>query len=158
MPPGGRILEIGCGTGRATVPFTRQGCRVLCIELGENLAAGVRHKLAAYAWVEVCTGAFEDWPEEGGVVDLAVSAEAFHWLDQTNAYRKIVRALQPGGTIALFWNRHVQSNKSEGFFEAAHEIYRREAPELVKEHPLKLPAQTKSRAGRGSMRPAGSVW
>lgn len=29
----------------------------------------------------------------------------------------------------------MQIDKSEGFFEAAQEIYRREAPELVKKHP-----------------------
>lgn len=85
------------------------------------------------------TGAFEDWPEEERSFDLVVSAEAFHWLDQENAYRKIVRALRPGGAIALFWNRPVQSDRSEGFFEAAQEVYRREAPELVKKHLPVLP-------------------
>jgi hypothetical protein len=34
--------------------------------------------------------------------------------------------------MALFWNEHVQSDASEGFFEAAQEVYEREAPEIVK--------------------------
>ena len=34
--------------------------------------------------------------------------------------------------MALFWNRHVQNDKSEGFFEAAQEIYERETPGIVK--------------------------
>lgn len=38
ISPVGRILEIGCGTGQATVPFARLGYRILCIELGKNLA------------------------------------------------------------------------------------------------------------------------
>jgi SAM-dependent methyltransferase len=139
VPPGGRILEIGCGTGQATVPLARRGYRILCVELGENLAAAARRKLAVYPQVEVRTGAFENWPIEEGAFDLAVSAEAFHWLDQAIAYRKIALALRPGGAIALFWNRHVQSDESEGFFEAAHEIYKREAPELVEEEELNLP-------------------
>jgi len=25
IPPAGRILEVGCGTGQATVPFARRG-------------------------------------------------------------------------------------------------------------------------------------
>lgn len=29
IPPGGRILQIGCGTGQATVPFARRGYRIL---------------------------------------------------------------------------------------------------------------------------------
>src|ERR671933_1014886 len=77
IPAQGRILEIGCGTGQATVPFARRGYRILCVELGENLASVARRRLAAYPQVEVRTGAFEDWPEERSAFDLAVSAEAF---------------------------------------------------------------------------------
>ena len=83
MSSGGRILEIGCGTGQATVPFARRGYRILCIGLGENLASVARSKLAPYPQVEMRTGAFEDWPEERSAFDLAVSAEAFHWLNET---------------------------------------------------------------------------
>jgi 16S rRNA A1518/A1519 N6-dimethyltransferase RsmA/KsgA/DIM1 with predicted DNA glycosylase/AP lyase activity len=81
LPPQGRILEIGCGTDQTTEPFAHRGYRVLCIELGERLAAVARGKLAAYPPVVVCTGAFEDWPGEEGAFDLTVSAEAFHWIN-----------------------------------------------------------------------------
>ncbi len=59
--PGGRILEIGCGTGQATVPFARLGYRILGIELGKNLATVAQKNLAAYSQVEVRNTAFEDW-------------------------------------------------------------------------------------------------
>ncbi len=39
IPPDGRILEIGCGTGKATLPFARRGYAMLCLELGDKLAA-----------------------------------------------------------------------------------------------------------------------
>ncbi len=58
IPAGGGILEIGCGTGQATVPFARRGYRILCIELGENMAAVTRHNLEGYPQAEVRTGAF----------------------------------------------------------------------------------------------------
>ncbi|MDQ4126690.1 MAG: class I SAM-dependent methyltransferase, partial [Actinomycetota bacterium] len=103
IPSGGRILEIGCGTGQATVPLARRGYPIMCVELGENLAAVARRNLAAYPRVEVQTGDFEEWPLEAGTFDLAVSATAFHWLDPTVAYRKVARALKTGGAIALFW-------------------------------------------------------
>lgn len=131
IPPGGRVLEIGCGTGQATVPFARRSYRILCVELGENLAAVARKNLAAYPWTEVRTGAFEDWPVEKEAFDLVVSAEAFYWLDRPVVYRKATQALRPGGALALLWNRHVQSEESAGFFEAVQEVYRREAPELA---------------------------
>jgi SAM-dependent methyltransferase len=140
IPPGGRILEIGCGTGQATLPFARRGYRILCVELGENLAAVARQNLAAYPQVEVQNGAFEEWPVEEDAFDLAIAATAFHWIDPAVAYPKTVRALRSGGAIALFWNLHVQGDADGGIFEAVQEVYRREAPEIVgDDRPLPRP-------------------
>jgi SAM-dependent methyltransferase len=131
IQPAGRILEIGCGTGQATVPFARRGYSILCIELGENMAAVARRNLEGYPQTEVRTGAFEDLTLQEEAFDLAISATAFHWLDPAVAYPKAARALRDGGSLALFWNVHVHSDASEGFFEAAQRIYEREAPEIV---------------------------
>jgi len=130
IPPGGWALEIGCGTGQATAPLARRGYRVLCVELGENLATVARRNLAGYPLVEVQTGDFESYTLPEDAFDLAVSAMAFHWLNPEIAYPKAARSLRPGGTIALFWNVHVHSDASEGFFEATQEIYAREAREI----------------------------
>jgi SAM-dependent methyltransferase len=132
IPPGGRVLEVGCGTGQATLPFARRDYRVLCVELGQNLAAVARRNLASYPRAEVLTADFEDVPLPEGAFDLAISATAFHWLDPAVAYPKLARALLPGGALALFWNEHVRRDASEGFFEAAQKVYEREAPEIVK--------------------------
>lgn len=140
IPPDGRILEIGCGTGQATVPFARRGYRIRCVELGARMAAVARRNLSAFPRAAVWVGAFEEWPLEPAAFDLAISATAFHWLDPAVAYPKVARALKPGGAIALFWNEHVQSAASRGFFEAAQEVYRRAAPELDRQwRPLPWP-------------------
>jgi SAM-dependent methyltransferase len=130
IPAGGKILEIGCGTGQATVPFARRGYRILCIELGENMAALARRNLRGYPQAEVRTGAFEKFSLQEGAFDLAISATAFHWLDPAIAYPKAAGMLRDGGSLALFWNVHVHSDASEGFFEAAQRIYEREAREI----------------------------
>jgi SAM-dependent methyltransferase len=131
IPAGGRILEIGCGTGQATVPFARRGYRILCIELGDNMAAVARRNLEVYPQAEVRTGAFEEASLQEGAFDLAISATAFHWLDPSIAYPKAAGTLRDGGSLALLWNVHVHSDSSEEFFEAAQRIYEREAPEIV---------------------------
>jgi SAM-dependent methyltransferase len=131
IPPEGSVLEIGCGTGQATAPLARRGYRILCVEIGENLAAVARRNLAEYPLAEVRTGDFEYCPVPEGAFDLAVSATAFHWLDPACAYPRVNRVLRSGGAIALFWNGHVHNDASKGFFEAAQRIYEREAPEIV---------------------------
>src|SRR5918994_7704145 len=98
IPAGGRILESGCGTGQATVPFARRGYRILCIELGENMAAVARRNLEGYPQTEVLTGAFEEWPLQEEAFDLAISATAFHWLDPAVAYPKVAGSLRDGGS------------------------------------------------------------
>ncbi|MBA2713873.1 MAG: class I SAM-dependent methyltransferase [Rubrobacteraceae bacterium] len=141
IPAGGRILEIGCGTGQATVPFARRGYRILCVELGENMAAVARRNLQRYPRTEVHTGAFEEWPLREGAFDLAISATAFHWLDPQVAYPKVAGALTAGGALALFWNVHVHSDAGGDFFEEVQRIYDREAPEIVGPEDYKGPPQ-----------------
>jgi SAM-dependent methyltransferase len=131
IPSGGRILEIGCGTGQATVPLARRGYRILCVEFGENLAAVARRNLAAYPQAEVHVGPFEGWQPLGAPFDLAVSATAFHWLDPEVAYPRAADTLREGGSLALFWNVHVHTDADRSFFEQVQRIYEREAPEIV---------------------------
>src|SRR5262245_17480483 len=50
--PGCRVLEIGCGTGQATVPLAERGCQIVAVELGAGLAAVARRKLARFPSVE----------------------------------------------------------------------------------------------------------
>ncbi len=156
IPAGGSILEIGCGTGQATVPFARRGYRVLCVELGENLAALARRNLEAYPLAEVHVGPFEEWRPQEAVFDLAVSATAFHWLDPEIAYPKVASALRLRGALALFWSVHVHTDAAGGFFEETQRIYEREAPEIVgpddykgPPHPDEVPSRTPEIEGSG---------
>ena len=137
--PGGRILEFGCGTGIATVPFARRGYKMLCVELGEQLAAVARKNLAPYPDAHVYTGAFEEWPVEEGAFDLAFAATAFHWIEPALGYRKSAQALRPGGPLALFRHEHVHSDTSAGFFEEVQHYYQEaglaKTPDFRQPHP-----------------------
>jgi SAM-dependent methyltransferase len=56
IPETGSILEIGCGTAQATLPFARRGYSIHCIELGASLAAVAERNLAPYPKVQVSVG------------------------------------------------------------------------------------------------------
>ena len=138
IPAGGRILEIGPGTGQVTLPWAQRGYQILAIELGEAMAAVAQRKLAAFPSARIHIGSFEEWPVEAGAFDLVFSATAFHWVDPAFRYRKTALALRPGGAIALCWNKHVQNDASGGFFELTQPFYRQAFPDEP-DDPLQWP-------------------
>lgn len=129
LPDGGDLLEIGCGTGQATLPFARRGYRIDCIELGARLAAIARRHLAPYPRVAVRVGDFETEPLAEAAYDLVYSATAFHWITPAS-YPKVAQILRPDGAVALFWNKHITSATDGGFFDRVQSVYRQHAPEL----------------------------
>jgi SAM-dependent methyltransferase len=129
IPPDGRILEIGCGSGQATLPFARRGYWMLCLELGPNLAALAAGHCRPYPGVEVQNVAFEDWPLQAGAFDLVISAGAFDWIAPEVAYPKAAAALADTGAIALFWNDHRGGDTA--FFRATRDLRRRIVPHLA---------------------------
>src|SRR5215469_6758872 len=61
VPAGARLLEVGCGTGKATIPLAERGYEITALELGPQLAETARSNLAGYHSVKVVQQAFETW-------------------------------------------------------------------------------------------------
>jgi SAM-dependent methyltransferase len=126
-----RLLEIGCGTGHATLPLARRGLEIDCVELGEQMAAVAREKLAGFHRVGVVVADFEKWNSDARY-GLIFSASAYHWLNPKTRMARIAHRLEPGGWIAVWRNHHVRgSGASAEFFLAAQAVYAREAPQLA---------------------------
>jgi len=104
------LLEIGAGTGQATLPFARRGFSVHCVELGQNLADLLVRKTSDYN-VTVDVAAFEQWqPPERFCCPMIFCATAFHWLDIDVKYQKCHSLLPDGGYLVLLWNAAPNSN------------------------------------------------
>jgi SAM-dependent methyltransferase len=129
----GRILEIGSGTGKATLPFAQRGYCVQCIEPGESMAEVARRKLKQYPGIQFSITSFEEWkgPEEH--FDLVISGQAFHWIDPQIGYFKVHRLLKPGGWMALFWN--MADENWEPVDDDVRRVYREYAPTLTEDLP-----------------------
>lgn len=126
VPSDGRILEIGCGPGNATLLFARRGYRIVAVELGERLAALAIKNCRDYPGVEIHNMAFEDWPTEEDAFDLAIAADAFHWIPPKIGYPKVARALKDSGSAAFFWN--VPVDPGTDWSRAIDAVYRERAP------------------------------
>jgi SAM-dependent methyltransferase len=125
--PGARVLEIGCGTGQATVALAERGYRIVAVELGPEMATVARRNLARFDSVEVVTAAFEDWPLPDEPFDVVFSATAFHWVDPAVRVSKSADALRPSGLLATVQTEHIALG-SEGFFVAVQDCYERFDP------------------------------
>lgn len=124
LRPGDRLLEVGCATGKATVPLAQRGFRLTCIELGTDLAAEARRNLARWPAAEVVNEAFETWmPPPQAAYDLVFAATAWHWIDPAVRYRKARELLRPGGHLAFWGATHVFPADGDPFFREIQDVY-----------------------------------
>jgi SAM-dependent methyltransferase len=101
LAPGDRVVEIGCGTGQATVPLAGRGLAITAVELGAELAGVARRRLAGFPSVDVVTGAFEAWEPADAPVDAIVAFSSLHWIDPHLRYAKPHELLRPAGVMAV---------------------------------------------------------
>jgi len=137
-----RALEIGTGTGIATLPFAGMGCSILGLELSDAMAAVARRKLARFPRVTIETARFEEWEGEEGAFDLVFCAQAWHWIPPGVRYPKTRALLRAGGTLAAFAN-WVTSNLPE-----AQPAYRLHAPEVFARQDGDPPEDVEGRIAR----------
>lgn len=154
---GSRVLEIGCGTGQATVPLAERGCQIVAVELGTAMAVVARRNLARFPLVAVENSAFEDWPLPRQPFDVVVSATAFHWIDPAVRVEKAADALRVEGVLATISTHHVAGG-SQDFFREAQDCYERfdpsTPPGLRLRASAEIPADTAELEGTARFGPA----
>lgn len=126
LPANGTILEIGCGTGQATIPFAQRGYQMTCLDIGSALAARASANTQHYPNVRIHVCAFEDWPVQTDMFDLIIAATAFHWIPPEIGYPKAAKLLKRTGALAIFSNVH--PTPYTDFFLDAQEVYERVVP------------------------------
>lgn len=133
------ILEIGSGTGKATILFAKKGYAIHCLEPGRNLAAVAAKNLRTYPQIVIETVSFEDWQLQEAAFDLVMCAQAFHWIPAEVGYPKAAIALKDSGSVALFWNMTPDSDGA--LFQQLDEAYRTYAPTIAQRKPFSVQVQ-----------------
>src|ERR1700689_284356 len=109
MPPGLRVLDAGCGSGRNMVQLQRYG-QVTGIELSPPSGRGARERGGG----GVLEGSVLEMPFADDSFDLAVSLDVVeHLEDDIAALRELRRVVAPGGRLLVtvpayqwLWSRH----------------------------------------------------
>ena len=124
LAAGDRVVEIGCGTGQATVPLAERGLKVTAVELGAALAALARRRTAGFPGVSVAASSFEDWHDADDTpVRAVVSFNALHWIDPATRYAKPAALLAPGGVMAVGGCRWARPADAGPFWADVQEDY-----------------------------------
>jgi SAM-dependent methyltransferase len=123
----GRVLELGAGTGKATVSLARKGYSVLALELGPRMAAVAAANLASFDNVRIEVADFDRWTTDEPGFDLVFSANALHWLDPDTRYQRAAALLRPGGALATVTTHHIAGG-SDRFYADVQRCYRRYDP------------------------------
>ena len=119
--PGHDIVEVGAGTGKATVLFAVRGLAMTCVEPDPDMAAVLVENTRLLPNVNVTVSSFEDF-QPAGLYDGLLAAQSWHWTSREHRWEKAASMLREGGLVALFWNRE-QSHRSP-LLSAVADVYR----------------------------------
>ena len=107
LEPGDRVADLGSGSGYFTLRLSKavgpEG-RVYAVDVDEEMNAYLRERVeqAGAANVEVVLGRFEDPLLPDGGIDLVLTVDTYHHIDERPAYfRNLQRDLAPGGRVAV---------------------------------------------------------
>lgn len=105
-----RVLELGAGTGRITVPLATDGHRVTAVDRMQSMLDSLERKLASQPAlarrVEPVLGDITALPLADASHDLVIAPfnvlmHLYRWQDLLACFREAARVLVPGGTLAL---------------------------------------------------------
>jgi len=102
----GRVLEVGAGTGRATLPLVRNGAKIEVVEPSKDMLRILAGRLQSEALSDHCDlrqATFED-VESARVYDVIIAAQSFHWADPATRWPRLASLLRTDGRAYLFWN------------------------------------------------------
>jgi SAM-dependent methyltransferase len=104
--PVSEILEVGAGTGKATVDFAARGVAMTCLEPDPRMAERLAQECASFPHVTIEITRLENYSRPLSF-DALIAAQSWHWVDPTRRWDLAHEAVRTGGTIALFWNIYV---------------------------------------------------
>ena len=97
VPPGGRVLDVGCGAGRDTLAFAERGHVVIGFDASTEMVRQARERVGSLAEIHLMR--FEDvvWQNEFDEVWACASLLHVPLAEFNSIATRLANALRPGG-------------------------------------------------------------
>lgn len=144
------VLEIGIGSGQATLPILQTGCNLTAVERGTNFAQMCTEEFKEYPNFLIENTYFENFKYKSGSYDLIYSASAFHWVPEEIGYSKVFDMLRTSGAFARFANHPYVENGTGRLYDEIQKLYDKYMPGNVK--PVALYRARRKKTRRNSLK------
>jgi SAM-dependent methyltransferase len=105
FPPGGRVLDVGAGSGRFAIPLARRGYSVVALDVLPDVMIPIRR---AGLPIEIVVADAGEVPESLGEFDVVLAAHMLYHLDDIVAgVRALRERVRPGGLFVATTNAAV---------------------------------------------------
>ena len=104
LGPGSKLLDVGCGSGQATIAFSSRGYHVVAIDPAEQALNLLSDRSTGTSKIEIVRSTLEEFEAPDSSFDLVICAQSFHWFDPEIASSSLSRLLRPQGHVMLFWH------------------------------------------------------
>jgi SAM-dependent methyltransferase len=130
IPQHGKILEVGCGPGTATISLAQMGFSMVCLEPSLETFELASYNLAGYPDVAIINTNFEEWQPVDRSFDAIVATTSWHWVAPDRKHLKAGSLLKDRGALVLLWNTAMQPPPE--IFTSLIDVFEQYLPTLVK--------------------------
>src|SRR5262245_30998947 len=100
------VAEVGCGSGRQTIPMLKAGANVVAVDLSEDLLKLARRKVLSESFggghADFVVGTAENLPLRDRAFDVGlIFGSLHHFSDPPTALIGIARTIKPGGRFYI---------------------------------------------------------
>lgn len=100
IPPGSRVLEVGCGTGKTSCFLAAGGCEVIGLDIRPHMLEKAKQRAkkqgVAVDWIE---GNIRSLPFESNRFDVVLAESVTVFADILSTLKEYQRVLVPGGKL-----------------------------------------------------------
>lgn len=127
--PDSNILEVGCGSGIATLNFAQLGYAIDALEPNPNFCQVATRRLDLFPKVRLIQQAFEEWQLQSQAYQILLAANSWHWVSADIKYAKASQTLREDGSLVLLWNLTLEP--SYPVYQVLNQVYQAYAPTIM---------------------------